>query len=348
MKRFFIIILLLANIAAAIALGLSYLSPHVDPAENYWFSLFGLVYPVLLIANIFFIILWLIVDYRMTIISILTILIGINHVPGFYTINAVEAPTPGDLNVLSYNISNGAYYDRYNNVVRTNLDSMIQAIGRVDDLDIITIQEGSANVAAKFKKFMPDYNVIRIKDRRTHIITKLPVIDSGLIDFGQKTNSCVWADVMYNNQKVRVYSIHLSSNNVTTRTNTLLQTGDVRERTTWSSMKDLLRKYKNSAIQRSQQADLIIRDMERFDGPVLVCGDYNDTPMSYVIHKMKKGLKDSYVTAGSGYSWTFSGTIPLLRIDYILYSDDFNANKFSVLNQSFSDHYPIIGSYKLK
>ncbi len=76
--------------------------------------------------------------------------------------------------------------------------------------------------------------------------------------------------------------------------------------------------------------------------PVIVCGDFNDTPMSYVYRTMAKGLNDAFSRSGSGYSHTFRGFFNTLRIDYVLCSDSFEPISYEVPAVDYSDHLPVV------
>ncbi len=73
----------------------------------------------------------------------------------------------------------------------------------------------------------------------------------------------------------------------------------------------------------------------------IICGDFNDTPISYAYHQMKKGLKDAYVSTAFGPGITYHEDLFLFRIDYILHSEDMKAYKTKVDKVTYSDHYPL-------
>lgn len=49
----------------------------------------------------------------------------------------------------------------------------------------------------------------------TAIYSRFPILDKGLVEFGTKTNSCLWVDLLVQGRKLRVYSVHLQSNRIT-------------------------------------------------------------------------------------------------------------------------------------
>ena len=62
---------------------------------------------------------------------------------------------------------------------------------------------------------------------------------------------------------------------------------------------------------------------------------------------MKKGRKDAFVEAGHGFGATFAALWPVLRIDYVLFPEKFNAVSHEIPRIPYSDHYPVITQIKL-
>lgn len=96
---------------------------------------------------------------------------------------------------------------------------------------------------------------------------------------------------------------------------------------------------------RLSSLDIILEEATRWDKPFFICGDWNDTPTSTLIKKMKKSFRFlSYVTNTSAY-YTFPAKSPSKIIDYIVaYGRIVNAIKSrQVINEpSASDHRPVL------
>jgi len=73
----------------------------------------------------------------------------------------------------------------------------------------------------------------------------------------------------------------------------------------------------------------------------LLAGDFNDTPSSFVHAEVSELLEDSFTKKGSGLGITYAGKLPLLRIDYIFGSKEFEVLEFETHSILRSDHYPI-------
>jgi endonuclease/exonuclease/phosphatase family metal-dependent hydrolase len=66
--------------------------------------------------------------------------------------------------------------------------------------------------------------------------------------------------------------------------------------------------------------------------PTIVCGDFNDTPVSYTIHKLTRDLTDVFREVGRGFSHTYRGFFDMLRIDYVMCSDEFTPISYQVID----------------
>ena len=108
--------------------------------------------------------------------------------------------------------------------------------------------------------------------------------------------------------------------------------------------KNIVKRLKRAFIKRAKQAELIEYSISLSPYPVIVCGDFNDTPSSYTYNTVSKKLTDSFVESGNGFGRSYVGAFPSFRIDYILHSDQFIAYNFKTIREELSDHYPIITS----
>lgn len=121
-----------------------------------------------------------------------------------------------------------------------------------------------------------------------------------------------------------------------------------RESQTWYDAGEILRRYRKATVQRSRQAKIIGRHIEESPYPVIVCGDFNDVPLSYVYHQVKGSLEDSFAARGTGIGATYNGRIPGLRIDHILAGSEFEFLSHRVVKGDYSDHFPIVSKIRFK
>ena len=336
------------NILLIIGLLISYLSPYVDPNSYWLFSMFGLFYPVLLIGNIVLVLFWLFVEFKYLFPSLIAILIGWSHLTGFVNFSSPSSTT-ADLSVLSYNVNFFRSIKSGKKAQRNATAERIKIFFKEQkDVDVFCIQESDNFTRKTFKSIYPDYYGHSITDRGTYIYSKHPIIASGEVDFGTRTNSCVWADIQIKDEKVRIYSLHLQSNKLSREADKVLEDTDLQDKKTWNSIKEILNKYKNSSFRRAEQAALVSDHAQKSGLKTIICGDVNEPPTSYTYSRLCGDYQDSFVKAGSGIGTTYGGKIPMLRIDYIFADENFSVEEFEILKPKFSDHYPVIGKYTLE
>jgi endonuclease/exonuclease/phosphatase family metal-dependent hydrolase len=76
--------------------------------------------------------------------------------------------------------------------------------------------------------------------------------------------------------------------------------------------------------------------------PVIICGDFNDTPVSYTYNKIRGDRLDTFCEAGKGMPSTYRlSVVPFFRIDYILHDKNMKSSAYYVHKLDCSDHYPI-------
>jgi endonuclease/exonuclease/phosphatase family metal-dependent hydrolase len=102
-----------------------------------------------------------------------------------------------------------------------------------------------------------------------------------------------------------------------------------------------------SNSKRAEQVNIVLEHIEKSPFISIVCGDFNDTPMSYTYHMLSKGRKDTFKEAGEGFSGTYSFLWPLLRIDYILVPEAYTVYEHITFKEKYSDHYPVISSISI-
>ncbi len=341
MKLFGKIALALNIILVFITLG-SYLSPGIDPDKVWFFSVLGLLYPILLILNVVFVVFWFLKDIKYSLISISILLIGYIHFREFWAISSPKKYDPtNSISVVSYNISNAiGAYDKDIDKKKKLRKEMSHFLSRFQDEDIICMQEVGTYASEVLNKAIPNKNVHKL-DKGAIIMSKHQIIKKGEIDFGTITNSCLWADLKIGLDTIRVYSIHLMSNSITLDADKVLDEPQLDTDKTWLGIKGIFSKYVKNHIIRSKQAVLVKSHIDKSPHPTIICGDFNDTPLTYTYRKLSAGLVDNFTKAGNGLGTTFNGRIPLLRIDYILSDTSFEVQNFNVIKENFSDHYPV-------
>lgn len=353
---FFSRILLLINLLAVVALLLSYLASFISP-EKYWImGLFGLSYPFMLIINGVFIIYWLIALRLNFLISFVAILIGFTyiintfHIPGIKRAHILKGKT---VKVLSYNVR---LFDLYNWTKDGNTKTNMLRFLKKASPDIFCAQEfytseTPGNVTDSLTLLLKapyHHTVLTENGTENHwgmsIFSRYPIINTGKISFKVTSNNmCIYADVKIGEQMFRVYNVHFQSIGFENEDYQFVKNieANKEQKELEGSMK-ILRRLKIAFIKRAKQADMVAESIKKSPYPVIVCGDFNDTPSSYTYHVIRESLRDAFVESGRGFGNTYNGIFPSFRIDYILHDNAIKSSGYKTLHRNYSDHFPIM------
>lgn len=341
-----------ANIVLIVLTLLSYLTSYINPNFAGWLSILGLTYPILLFFNVGFLIFWL---YRKKAIlafsTFLCILIGWNYLTatiGMNYFSSMPQATEQQLSLVSYNTRNFRTTGKFEEKKAINrINETLKFIPEIKP-DIFCGQEFRLLPTGKMSDTKNNYlsHFSHIADNKKGIIicSKYPIINQGKVDNSDsKRHTNLFADIQINNQFiVRVYSVHLESNKVSKTTENIeLDTEKLQTKSTWRTIFRVLDMIKNNQKLRAEQIKAITKHAEGSPYPVIICGDFNDTPLSYTV-RQTNFLQDNFSKSGKGMGTTYNGNIPFLRIDYILSDRRFNVVKTNIMKEyKASDHFPM-------
>ena len=156
-------------------------------------------------------------------------------------------------------------------------------------------------------------------------------------DEGAGRGRVLQADVETPAGMVRVFNVHLQSLHFDHADYDAVEEGPSREEGArlWGLIT-------NASKARALQAQELVRRMEESPYPVIVAGDFNDTPMSYAMHTLRGSrVEDTFVAASWGPGGTHLGAIPGLRIDGILADTTLQCVSHDTHRVELSDHRPV-------
>lgn len=88
--------------------------------------------------------------------------------------------------------------------------------------------------------------------------------------------------------------------------------------------------------KRTADTDFILSHIKDDELPFVLCGDFNDTPISYTYHIIRStGLHDAFIEKGKGIGETYCGNLPFLRIDYVWYNNKLIINHLNNKRENF-------------
>lgn len=109
--------------------------------------------------------------------------------------------------------------------------------------------------------------------------------------------------------------------------------------------------YRRDDAERLSNLDEIRRIPEQYKGlPVILCGDFNDTPGSATHLRAAESFIDTWERVGKGDGFSYSSTQPQKRIDYVFVSKGRRLTplKAWVVESKASDHLPVVVEFDLR
>ncbi|MFC4675578.1 endonuclease/exonuclease/phosphatase family protein [Dysgonomonas termitidis] len=352
------------NIVAIILLLLSLLAWSVVPSKALLIAYLGLIFPILLFINIAYLILWTVFfRWKYAVIQLVVILACWQPISTCFPVHmeTKEKDIPkNSIKVLTYNVRGFNWLT--GNKARNNpiLDYVTQS-----NADIVCFQEfavstkksnGSIISVQELNEIMKDYPYRSItelgktgKAKKSYIYgiacySKFPITESIKVPIQSTYNGSVIHKLEIDRRTVTLVVNHLESNRLTTEDKKLYKDFlKTRDRESFDEMASTLQDRLGAAYQiRESQVNLIRSFMDKQDAKAtIVCGDFNDTPISYAYRTMKGDLVDSYANSGFGQGITYHENYFWVRIDFILHSRAFESYNCTVDKVKYSDHYPV-------
>ena len=311
-----------------------------NPATGTALAMLVYVLPFLLLGNVIMLIYWLVRRRWVWLcIPVVPLLFGIHYVGSIYQTGLFSKASGGaGLKIATYNVE---LFGR--EITGFKAEDILTEMKK-QGVDILCMQEyqeesGNKMNSESYKTYFP-YMATGRKDMV--IYSRYPLGDSEVIDFGNTNNSGMCADVNVNGRRMRIFNVHLET---TGFNRTLHQAakrqmagGNVEEN---ALVRAVYGNYTRGMAIRAQQADQVARLVNQAEIPVILCGDFNDVPYSYVYHTMKGDLVDGFRECGRGFMHTMRGRKFKVRIDYIFHSEELQGENYYREDLTYSDHYPV-------
>ena len=345
------------NIIAIILLFCSYLSWNVSTLQTNLFSYIGLGFGFILFLNIAYLIFWLIISkYKQALICLVAILLCYKPITTYFPLNlhSPKAPTES-IKILTYNVQGFINERNKDSIEKPILEYIANT-----DADIVCLQEYLVSKTGQTMISQQDVNRLLNKypyssitglesSGKYHIFglacfSKYPIEETQEVLFESSYNGAAIYTINIDGAKYTVANVHLETNSIKPEDKKLYSafiqnTDSVKFETVTSNIRNRLGGAFRTRAKQVEKVKLKIAEQETQG--TIICGDFNDTPISYAYHQMKDGLKDAYASTGFGPGITYYERLFRFRIDYIMHSENINSYRAKVEKIEHSDHYPL-------
>lgn len=351
------------NILAIIVLILSIFAWRIVPSKATFIAYLGLGFPIILFVNILYLLLWIIsFRWKYALVQLIVITICWQPILTCFPIHSrtkVKDIPENSIKVLTYNVRafnwTRGEKARNNPIIKYLVNS---------DADIICLQEFAVSTGndkrgiitekelnAALKDY-PYHEIIKLGTSRGKLAyglacySKFPINKSSRLPLESSYNGSAMYELEIQKKKVILVNNHLESNRITTEDKQLYKDFfKNRDRETLGDVAMNIQSRLGAAYRiREDQAKVIRNLIDKYKeeaDATIVCGDFNDAPISYAYHTIKGDLVDSYANTGLGQGITYHENMFWFRIDFIMHSLGFESYNCTVDKVKYSDHYPV-------
>ena len=254
------------------------------------------------------------------------------------------------LKVLSYNVCGFGF--EHHGSQRPN---KVLLYLKSSEADLICLQEASlaqdkdwgvtmGQVKAYLGKKYPYISLIPAQDGGSGLmlLSRYPIKEAERIPMPSRTNGAAHFKINIGGQETHIINVHLESFRLSQALGqeymNLVAKGKAFE------LQDALRSKLTPIFRHHErQAKIVKRYADSLQTErLIICGDFNDTPVSYAHEKLEQNMTDAFIKAGNGLGYSFVSRTFLVRIDHILLGKAFTPYYTKVdAGVKGSDHYPI-------
>lgn len=363
-KRFIQHITAIITFLAIAALITSALTEYINPAYLHIIAFAGFLFPFFWLFNLALIVFNLLQkNWKLLITGGIVAIITFGHISSIFQISGKTTKATDKEQVIKLMSFNTRMFDFYQWTGSKKTNEDVFDFIRKENPDIVCFQEffsydnenqfAEHHVLARLNQFPYhhiEYKLINKSGKRFGQATfsKYPIVAKKQLSFPNTSNFSIQTDIKVKDQTVRVFNNHLESVRLKAQHYNFIDSINLKsEKEATAGLVEIFYKLRRSLKQRATQSETIALHIKNSPYPVFVCGDFNDTPISYVYKTMRGSLKDSFIEAGSGLQGTYNGKLPSFRIDFIFHDPKFETYQFNTFKKNFSDHYPIMASIKL-
>lgn len=350
-KYTFIATFIAINLFMIMAMIFCVYSTHFNPHRHPNLSYAGMVFPAMLVLNLLFVPFWLVVKRRLTYIPLVGLLLCASAIRTYCPINPFASEEGADIKFVTYNVMMMGDSTKHN----IPSENPILLFLMEQDADIVCLQEAwNLDHGNNIDTLKTKYSYIDHRATYNNVMTilsKYPILDITDLDNEDVRMRTVAYHVKVNEDTVLVLNNHFESfklhDEEKENYEEIIKHPD--DSGNEQRIDTLLVKVVNANSARALQVDWLAEYVKNCkDKYIILCGDFNDNPISYTHYKMTDCLNDAYTRAGNGPGWTYNRSLMYFRIDNTLVSENITPCKAYVDDSiDTSDHYPVISWLKL-
>ena len=343
-------VLLGVNAVIALLLVISAYSPHVDPQSHPFWACAGLFFPVWLLLNVLFLCFWLVCYMRYIFLPILAMVLCWGTIRDYCPINGwgKEAPEKS-VKLLTYNTRAFALKAPH---TKEKPNEVLQYLQQ-SDADIICLQEYIWGGKLKRKDIdfalhnypYKHYQSLGKELNGLACYSRYPILSAKPLKNIDRLHGSVAYRLKIGNDTLLLINNHLESNKILKSDVEIYQdmVDNPDGEKLYGGLRKLMGKMAKATRARAEQVDVLVETVEHAsEKHIVVCGDFNDTPVSYAHRSLTRTLKDAFAETGNGLGISYNLHRMYFRIDHILLSRHLKVHKCVVDDSTdASDHYPM-------
>lgn len=333
-----------ANIATIAVMLLVGNVDKLNPIDHPLLASIGLAFPLPLVINIGFLIFFALFKRRYTLVPLIGFVLCYPAVRRYSPINIKHDTPEGAIKILTYNVFSFNPGDAPDNEPNPILQYIIDS-----DADIVCLQEARLD-AEKLSAIKHTYKYIDTVCNEPYgdciaLLSKHPITGKERIKYPSRANLSAAFKVVIDKDTLTVINNHFETSGLSQADRAGFKEM-IKGKTAQDSMraesKRLLVKLGESARLRAPQAEAVAAYIRKTKGDIILCGDFNDNPISYTHHVLEKELTDCYIETANGPGTTYHHNAIYVRIDNIMCSSGLTPYNCKVdKNIAVSDHYPV-------
>ena len=275
------------------------------------------------------------------------------------------------LKIITYNTQLFGLYQNESSVDIVNteympaMDSFLQVLKK-ENADVVCLQEvyakaGGLKALALFLKAEGGYDhsqTYTLSERRPYgmiVLSKYAIKRWKPLPLGSNTgNMAMWFDIeipseyaFLRNAQIRIYNLHLQSFRFAKKDFEVMQKQKEQKEIDLEGSKGIISRLRLGYQRRAQQVGIVKQSVLNCDLPKVICGDFNDIPVSYTYRQLSAGMRDAFVEAGRGLETTYKGSMPSFRIDYVLFDNPMRALNYKSIKEVPSDHKLLVAELQV-